>query len=36
MPEVELDDPDKLRPIAAAAGLTPGACRDRYGHLAEG
>ena len=25
---------DKLRPIAAAAGLTPGAFRDRYGYLA--
>ena len=30
----DLEDPDKLRPIAAAAGLTPGACRDRYGYLA--
>jgi len=32
----DLEDPDKLGPIAAAAGLTPGACRDRYGYLAEG
>jgi hypothetical protein len=31
----DLEDPDKLRPIAAA-GLTPAACRDRYGYLAEG
>jgi len=30
----DLQDPDKLRPIAAAAGLTPGAFRDRYGYLA--
>jgi len=32
----DLDDPDRLRPIAAAAGLTPEAFRDRYGYLAEG
>jgi len=30
----DLQDQDKLRPIAAAAGLTPGAFRDRYGYLA--
>jgi ATP-dependent phosphofructokinase / diphosphate-dependent phosphofructokinase len=29
----DLDDPDKLRPIAEAAGLTPEAFRDRYGYL---
>ena len=32
----DLEDPDKLRPIAAACGLTPEAFRDRYGYLAEG
>jgi 6-phosphofructokinase 1 len=32
----DLEDPDKLRPIAAAAGLRPGAFRDRYGYLTEG
>jgi 6-phosphofructokinase 1 len=32
----DLDDPDRLRPIAAGAGLTPEAFRDRYGYLAEG
>ena len=32
----DLEDPGKLGPIAAAAGLTPDAFRDRYGHLAEG
>src|SRR6476659_9283904 len=32
----DLEDPAKLRPIAAAAGLTPRAFRDRYGYLAEG
>ena len=32
----DLEDPDKLRPIAAASGLTPEAFRDRYGYLAEG
>ncbi len=29
----DLDDPEKLRPIAAAAGLTPQAFRDRFGYL---
>ena len=32
----DLEDPAKLRPIAAAAGLTPRAFRDQYGYLAEG
>jgi len=32
----DLKNPEKLRPIAAAAGLTPKAFRDRYGYLAEG
>ena len=32
----DLEDPDKLGPIAAASGLTPEAFRDRYGYLAEG
>jgi ATP-dependent phosphofructokinase / diphosphate-dependent phosphofructokinase len=32
----DVEDPDKLRPIAEAAGLTPDAFRDRYGYLAEG
>ena len=32
----DLQDSDKLGPIAAAAGLTPEACRDRYGYLADG
>jgi 6-phosphofructokinase len=32
----DLEDPEKLRPIAAASGLTPGAFRDRYGYLAGG
>jgi 6-phosphofructokinase 1 len=32
----DLEDPEKLRRIAAAAGLTPGAVRDRYGYLTEG
>jgi len=31
----DLADPDRLRPIAAAAGLNPGDFRDRYGYLAE-
>jgi 6-phosphofructokinase 1 len=31
----DLEDPDKLRPIAEAAGLTRHAFRDRYGYLAE-
>jgi 6-phosphofructokinase len=30
----DLEDPEKLRPIAAASGLTPEAFRDRYGYLA--
>jgi 6-phosphofructokinase 1 len=29
----DLGNPERLRPIAAAAGLTPGAFRDRYGYL---
>jgi 6-phosphofructokinase 1 len=32
----DLEDPDKLCPIAAAAGLSPEAFRDRYGYLTEG
>ena len=32
----DLEDPEKLRPIAEASGLTPGAFRSRYGYLAEG
>jgi hypothetical protein len=28
--------PDKLHRMGAASGLTPEACRDRYGYLAEG
>jgi hypothetical protein len=32
----DLADPEKLRPIAEASGLTPKACHDRYGYLAEG
>ena len=32
----DLEDPDKLGPIAAAAGDTPQAFRDKYGYLAEG
>ena len=32
----DLDDPDKLRPIAAASGLTPQAFRDRFGYLTQG
>ena len=31
-----LADPDKLRPIAEASGLTPGGFHDRYGYLAQG
>jgi hypothetical protein len=31
----DLEDPDKLCPIAAAAGLSPKAFRDRYGYLTE-
>ena len=29
----DLADPDRLRPIAQASGLTPEACHDRYGYL---
>jgi len=32
----DLEDPERLRPIAEASGLTPKAFRDRYGYLAEG
>jgi ATP-dependent phosphofructokinase / diphosphate-dependent phosphofructokinase len=32
----DLEDPEKLGPIAAASGLTPKAFRDRYGYLTEG
>ncbi|MGO9670794.1 MAG: hypothetical protein ACLPS1_19860, partial [Streptosporangiaceae bacterium] len=32
----DLEDLGRLRPIAAASGLTPGAFRDRYGYLAQG
>jgi ATP-dependent phosphofructokinase / diphosphate-dependent phosphofructokinase len=32
----DIQDPEKLRPIAAAAGLAPGVFRDRYGYLTEG
>jgi hypothetical protein len=32
----DLEDPDRLRPIAQASGLTPAAFRDRYGYLADG
>ena len=32
----DLEDPDRLSPIAEASGLTPEACRDRYGYLGEG
>ena len=32
----DLEDPEQLRPIAAACGLTHEAFRDRYGYLAEG
>jgi 6-phosphofructokinase 1 len=32
----DLEDPEKLGPIAAASGLTPKAFRDRYGYLAGG
>ena len=31
----DLEDPDSLRPIAEASGLTLEAFRDRYGYLAE-
>jgi ATP-dependent phosphofructokinase / diphosphate-dependent phosphofructokinase len=29
----DIEDPEKLRPIAEAAELTPNAFRDRYGYL---
>ncbi|HEX2068720.1 MAG TPA: 6-phosphofructokinase, partial [Actinomycetota bacterium] len=29
----DLDDPDKLEPIAAAADMSPDSFRDRYGYL---
>jgi hypothetical protein len=32
----DLDDPEKLKPIAEAAGMTPDSFRDRYGYLVEG
>ena len=32
----DLEDPEKLRPIVKASGLTPQAFRGRYGYLAEG
>ena len=32
----DLEDPERLGPIAAAAGLTPEVFRGRYGYLAEG
>ena len=32
----DLEDPGSSAAIAAAAGLTPEAFRDRYGYLAEG
>ena len=32
----DLEDPERLRPIAEASGLTPKAFRDRYGYLAGG
>jgi len=31
----DLDDPEKLKPIAEAAGMSPEAFRDRYGYLVE-
>jgi ATP-dependent phosphofructokinase / diphosphate-dependent phosphofructokinase len=31
----DLDDDEKLRPIADAAGMTPEAFRERYGYLLE-
>jgi ATP-dependent phosphofructokinase / diphosphate-dependent phosphofructokinase len=31
----DLDDPEKLKPIADAAGMSPEAFRDRYGYLVE-
>jgi 6-phosphofructokinase 1 len=32
----DLMDPEELRQLAAAAGLSPEAFRDRYGYLAAG
>jgi 6-phosphofructokinase 1 len=32
----DLTDPERFRPIAAASGLTPEACYDRYSYLTEG
>ena len=32
----DLADPDKLRPIAEASGLTPEAFHDRYGYQVQG
>ena len=32
----DLDDPEKLGPIAAAPSVTPDAFRERFGYLAEG
>ena len=32
----DLEDPERLRPIAEASRLTPGAFRDRYGYLVQG
>ena len=32
----DIEDPGRLRPIAAAAGLSPEAFRDRYGYLVMG
>jgi 6-phosphofructokinase 1 len=32
----DLEDPEKLRPIAEASRLTPSAFRDRYGYLVQG
>jgi ATP-dependent phosphofructokinase / diphosphate-dependent phosphofructokinase len=31
----DLEDPEKLKPIAEAAGMTPDAFRERYGYLVE-
>jgi ATP-dependent phosphofructokinase / diphosphate-dependent phosphofructokinase len=32
----DLDDPEKLKPIAEAAGMTPDAFRERYGYIVGG
>jgi ATP-dependent phosphofructokinase / diphosphate-dependent phosphofructokinase len=32
----DLEDPERLRPIAAAVGLTPKGFRNRYGYLVQG